>query len=333
MKRVPLTTIITAAFLVAVLIIFMVTTEVRFSEQAVRVRFGKADPAIIKEPGLYFRLPLIDEIKRYDTRIRVLDTPETELKTQDGQNLIVGCYALWRIKDVMKFQETIRKGIFEAEEFIRNRVTEARATVIGRHSMSDLFGLDAATVETSREKINQEMRDAAAPGLLSNYGIELVSVGIRRNAVPEETTQSIQQAMSAERNALATRYQSEGKSAAETIKSQAEADRKRILAFADRRAQEIQSAGALSEARILKKIESQDEQLFMWLRYLDALEAALKQKSTIFLDSTNTLFKYFDSPLAPASAPTMGEIPGGPPGSDKLSGPSNPAAAGAPGNP
>lgn len=309
MKRVPITTIVTAAFLVAVLITFMVTTQVRFSEEAVRVRFGKADPAVIKDPGLYFRLPLIDEIKRFDTRIRVLDTPETELKTLDGQNLIVGCFALWRIADVMKFQETIRSGVFEAEEKIRTRINEARATVLGRHSMGELFGLDAATVEANREKINGEMRDAAAPGLMQSYGIELVSVAIRRNAVPEETTQSIQAAMSAERSALATRFQAEGKSAAETIKGQAETDGKRILAFAERRAEEIKSAGARSEARILKMIESQDEQLFMWLRYLDALEAALKQKSTIFLDSTNTLFKYFDSPLTPATPPTTGEIP------------------------
>lgn len=309
MKRVPLTTIVTAAFLVAVLIAFMVTTQVRFSEQAVRVRFGRADAKLITDPGLYFRIPLVDEIKRYDTRIRLLDTAETELKTLDGQNLIVGCYALWRIADVMKYQETIRKGTFEAEEQIRTRVTEARATVLGRHSIGELFGLDSAAIEANRDKINAEMRDAAAPGLLSNYGIELVSVAIRRNAVPEETTASIQQAMSAERNFLASKFQSEGKSAGETIKSQAEADRKRILAFAQRRAQEIQSAGALSEARILSKIETQDEQLFMWLRYLDALEAALKQKSTIFLDSTSTLFKYFDSPLAPVTPPTAGEMP------------------------
>ncbi|MBI5865428.1 MAG: protease modulator HflC [Planctomycetes bacterium] len=314
MKRVAFPTIIAAAALVAVLVIYMVTFQVRFNEQAVRIRFGRADSNVILEPGLQFKWPRpFEDVRIYDRRLHIIDTPETEVKTADGQNLIVGCYAVWEIKDPLLYSQRLpddnKDRYRDGEEKLRVRITEARQTVIGRHNMADLFNLDPALVAKSREAIHKEMLDAAAPGLLTDYGINLRYVAIRRNTVPEETTQAILASMSAERNALAEGYRQEGKSRADAIKSAASAGKEKIMAFARRKAERIKSEGDRAAARILEQIRTEDSDLFIWLRYLDALDAALKERSTIFLDWNTDLFKIFNAPLAAPKLPEPGHLP------------------------
>ena len=141
---------------------------------------------------------------------------------------------------------------------------------------------------------------------MAEYGIKREEVGIRRNTVPEEATQQIQAAMRAERAALAARYSEEGRSTAETIKSRARAAREQILQFAERRAKEIESAGVRASERIFAQIQSGDTDFFIWLRQLEALQAALKTKTTIFLDSSHDLAKPMAEPYAPGKSSAGG---------------------------
>lgn len=297
MKRIPVAAMTTGAGLALVLILYWVSYQVRFSEVGVRIKFGKAEQPI-ETPGFGWKLPWpIESVKTYDKRLRVLDTPETELKTQDGQILIVGLFSLWRIDNPMTFHVRL-PAESEAEDKIRARLNEARNTVIGRHTMSELFNLDGDLVTAARDKIEREIAEAAAPGLLADYGVKLAEVRIRRNTVPEEATQQIQAAMSAERAAQAARFTEEGRSTAETIKSRAKAARDQIMAFAERRAKEIEAAGVRASQPIYAQIQGEDAEFFIWLRQLEALEAALKTKTTIFLDSAHDLAEPFIKPLA-----------------------------------
>lgn len=297
MSRIPVPTLVTAVFLVLVLVIYSVTFQVRFSEAAVKVRLGQASAAsVIREPGLYWKLPPpIEFVRKYDTRMRVLETPETEVKTQDGQNIIVGCFAMWRVADPYLF--SIRVPVErEAEEKLRTRVNETRATVIGHKRMSDFVNLDRERVNASYTQIEKEMLDAAAPGIRNDYGIELLRVGVRRISLPQEATQTVLESMKQEREKLAARYREEGKSLAAAITASAESARKQILSFAERKAQEIESAGVKASERIFEQIGTEDKDFFIWLRYLEALEASLKQKTTLFLDSQTDIFQYFVKP-------------------------------------
>ncbi len=315
MSRIPLPTVVTAAFLVLVLVLYSVTFQVRFSEAAVRVRFGQASAeSVIREPGLYWRLPPpIEFIRKYDTRLRTIETPETEIKTADGQNIIVGCFAVWRVSDPYLF--SIRVPVErEAEEKLRARINEVRATVVGRHGMSDFVNLDRELVAASYDRIEREMLEQAAPSMLTDYGVELARVGLRRISLPEEATQTVLESMKQERERLATTYREEGKSLAATITANADASRAKILAFAERKAQEIEAAGVKASERIFEQIRPEDSDFFIWLRYLEALEGSLKQKTTIFLDANTDIFRYFASPPpaemvrpAPAGAET-GEV-------------------------
>ncbi len=295
MKRVPIPTLIVAAALVVILIVYSIMYEVRFSEAVVKVRFG--DPqAVIKDAGLKFKWPRpIETVRHYDTRLRVLDTPETEIKTNDGQNVIVGCFAIWRIEDPLEFYKRVSTER-EAEKGLRDRINNSRAEVIGQHNWSEFVNLDGELIDRSYARIEQEMLDGAGPGIRKDYGVALERVGIYRISLPEEATAKVQDSMRKERERMAAQFREEGESKKQAIVARAESQSKQILAFAESKAAEIEAAGVKASRRIFEQIEEEDAGFFLWLRWMEALEAMFKQRTTIFLDSNHEIFQYFSRP-------------------------------------
>ena len=313
MKKVPIPSLIVAVIVVAALVTYAVTFQVRFSEVAVRVLLGDADEgSVIREPGLKAKWPWpIETVVKYDKRFKVLDTPESEIKTADGKNVIVGCFAIWRIAQPLEFKiavETERK----AEELLRARINETRSAIMGKHDMSEFVSLDAEQLESSHEGIEREMLALAGPAILDEWGIEVARIGVRRISLPEEVSQKVFESMIQEREALAARYREEGAALAESIKAEAESAKNQILAFAQSKAQEIESKGTRAATRILAQINEEDTPFFIWLRRLDALKAVLQERTTIFFDSETELFKDFVRPPAelpmelPPEAPDQG---------------------------
>ena len=354
MRRLSIPTVFTAVLVVVVLLVKLSTFMVRFSEVAVKVRMGHV-AAIITDPGLYWRWPWpIESIKTYDTRLQTLDTLESEIKTRDGKNVIVGNYAIWRIAEPRTFYVCIG-NVREAEDKLRARINQRRAAVIGNEALSAFVNLNQEAVDSNYNRIEQQLlsgQQAEGEGagrslkdaVLADFGIELVKVDLRRISLPEETTQSVFAQMIAERMSEAARFREEGKSRAQTITAQAEADRNQIIAFAERKAQEIQSTGIQAATGILKQISAEDAEFFEWLCWLDALRESLRQKSTIFIDSRSTLFEYFKAPVSPSetgpssvpgSGPRSMPVPG--PGFDPLAprgaNPPQPVEGAARGNP
>lgn len=310
MKKVPIPSLIVALIVVAALVTYAVTFQVRFSQVAVRVLLGNADEgSVIREPGLKAKWPWpIETVVKYDRRFRVLDTPESEIKTADGKNVIVGCFAVWRIAQPLEFKiavETERK----AEELLRARINETRSSIIGKHDMSEFVSLDAEQLESSHEEIERQMLALAGPAILNEWGIEVVRIGVRRISLPEEVSQKVFESMIQEREAQAARYREEGAALAETIKAEAESAKNQILAFAQSKAQEIESKGTRAATRTLAQISEEDAPFFIWLRRLDALKAVLQERTTIFFDSEIELFKDFVQPPAELPAELPIELP------------------------
>jgi membrane protease subunit HflC len=304
MSKVSIPTLLIALLVVLILLAYMCTFQVAFHEVAVKTRFSQANEgSIIREPGLRFKWPWpIEAVETYDIRLRTLDIPETEIKTSDGKNLIVGSYAVWTIEDPLRFYTGVR-SVLEAEKQMRQRISGAQAAVVGQSSLADFVNLDSQQVEASYDRILGQMRASAAPGLRAQYGVDLKRLGVRRISLPKEATQQVFASMIQERNKLAARYKQEGRSKADGIKARAEASSKQILAFAERRAQEIRSAGVQASSRILGQIPAADRSFFEWLRWLDATRAALQQKTTIFLDEKSPFFDVFVHP--PVSTTTQ----------------------------
>lgn len=297
MKRMPIPAVITAITLVLILVVYAITYQVRFSESVVKVRFGKPK-AVVSDPGLKLKWPYpIETVKAYDTRLRVLDTPETEIKTVDAQNVIVGCFAFWRVEDPLLFSISLPEER-KAEDKLRDRIRESRDTIIGQHNWSDFVNLDSELIKDSYARIEDEILRDCAPGIKDDYGVVVERVGIRRISLPEEATAAVQKAMQEERNRMANKYRQEGDSLKEAIIARAESQSKQILAFAERKATEIETAGLQASQRVFAQIAEQDAEFFIWLRWLEALEAALKTRTTIFLDKNDEIFRHFAEPPA-----------------------------------
>lgn len=295
MKRVPIPAMVTAIALILILGVYAITYQVRFSESVVKVRFGRPQ-AVVSEPGLKLKWPApIETVRHYDKRLRVLDTPETEIKTIDGQNVIVGCFAIWRITDPLLFSKRVPVER-TAEEKLRARINKSRDTVIGRHNWSDFVNLDSELTEQNWTQIEDEMLAGAAPGIAVEYGVELLRVAIWRISLPEEATESVQKSMIQERNRMAARYREEGESIKQAIIARAKSQSDQIMAFTERKAKEIEGAGVRAAQRVFEQIPEEDAEFFIWLRWLEALEAALQTKTTIFIDSGNVLFEHFVQP-------------------------------------
>lgn len=337
MRKLPLMTVVTAALLVGLFVVFMVTFQVRYNEVAVRVRLGKADEnSTVQEPGIYFRWPRpFEEVRKYDKRLRVLDTPEVEIKTRDQKNIIVGLYALWQIEDPLRYSIRLQNDRV-AEQQLRSRLNDVRASVIGRYDMSAFVGLDEAAVNKAYDEIEGALRDLAAPDIRQDYGVNLVSVGIRRLTLPEQVTNAVFQSQQAERQTIAARYRSEGESQAAAIRSRAKATADQIRQFAQTKATEIESAGNEATVRILAQVRDEDREFFIWLRSMDALKTALSQKSTIFFDSASQLTRLLMQPPAPgslrsSSPPPAASSPEAPAGGSPGAGAANPEPASAAG--
>lgn len=303
MSRISIPTLIVALLVVLILLTYMFSFQVAFHEVAIKVRLGRAtEGSVLREPGLKARWPWpIESIEKYDTRLRVLDTPETEIKTRDGKQVIIGAYAIWSIADPLQFFINARYES-EAESQMRSRIATAQAAHVGQSALSDFVNLDAAHVEQRYAELLASMRADVAPGLLTDYGIAVQEIGIRRISLPKETTQQVFESMRQERNKLATELREEGKSEAAGIVAQATQEADQVRAFAQRKAEEIRSAGTQAVTRIYAQIEQEDREFFEWLRWLDALKAALAQKTTIFLDQTSPFFEPFVHP--PVDAPS-----------------------------
>lgn len=299
MKHVSLPTLLIALLVVVILVAYWVTFEVSFHDVVIRIRLGKAGPtSVIDDPGLRFRWPLIDNIVRYDTRIQVLDTPETEIKTNDGKQVIIGAYALWKVADPLVFYRSVTT-FDEGIRDMRPRVTQALTAVVGRNALSDFVGLNPDVVDANYDRILGEVQDQLAADFMKDYGVKLEEIGIRRISLPQQTTQRIFESMQQERNKLATSLREQGKAEAAAIVARAQSEARQIREFARRRAQEIKSTGYQAAKEILAQIEQGDREFFEWLRWLDALQAALSQQTTIFIDQNWPLFGPFVNPPVP----------------------------------
>jgi membrane protease subunit HflC len=304
-RKIPIVTVLTAGVLVTALLIYAFRFQVRFNEVAVKVRLGRADAtSIVQEPGVYFRWPWpIERVETFDRRLQVTDVPESETKTLDGKNLIVGLYAVWRIQDPLQFY--VRVGsIREAEEKMRARLNQARAAAVGQAALATFVSLDREQVDSQFEKLEQQMLAEAGPGLTADFGVTLERVGIRRISLPEQVTQEVFNSMRVQRDRIAQAYKEEGASRRKAIEARADSAVASILAFAESKAKQIEAEGQRAAARILGGVAPEYQDFFIWLRRIEALKAALAQRSTIFLDSGSDLMRDFVTPPgAPAAAP------------------------------
>ncbi len=284
---------LTIIFLIA-LLSFTVTYSVRFTEAAVVTTFGKAGDAPIDKPGLRFKWPYpIQTVTKYDTRMRILESRAEAQQTSDDRQIIVESFLMWRVSDPLKFFQRFSNAgsrpedHYEAAERTLKSLLAGAMAETGKYALSDLFSPvpGSSKLPVLEKQILATLKQPDETGKsLSDYGIEATSVGIHRVRLAEQTTQAVNDRIAANRDRLAKEIESAGDAEAEAIKAKAEADRQRILAFADRRAQLIRAEGDIAAAEFVGQMNTHPD-LAVFLKNLDFMSKAFSDRTTVILST------------------------------------------------
>lgn len=281
------------AAVVLVVVLYMTTDTVRFTETAVVTTFGRADASDVREePGLVFTIPWAQRVTKYDKRARFLETrPETQ-QTKDQRQVVGTVYLTWRVGDALKFYQRFSSAgdrpeehYRQAEQVLRGYLRSAALSEFGRFRLTELLTpVPGASklAELEAGMLARLKNSAAGETSLADYGIEPLAVGFSSMTFPQETTKEVFKAMSSNRTTIANEAKSQGESRAATIRSEAEADAKRILAFADTLAQSIRGQGDIEAAQYVAQMKD-DPELAIFLQNIKFLRDTVGRQFTLVL--------------------------------------------------
>ncbi|RMG18582.1 MAG: hypothetical protein D6731_01735 [Planctomycetota bacterium] len=301
--------LLVAGLLAAVLCLQMVVFTVQDTQTAVVLTFGKPT-AEQQEAGLGFKWPWpIQEVKPFDARLRVLSSPLEEMITKDGRAVLVGSFALWRVRSAKTFLETFKgeteaETVADAERFLVRRLRNHQTAVVSSYPFAALVSAERADLkyeEVERRILAGLAADAASAG------VEVRTVGIRRLTLPKSATEAVFERMRADRKLLATKIRREGQEKADAIRRRAEEERARLLLEAERDARDL-LAEADRKAGPAYRAMAADPELAVFLKKLEALEKLLtprpgKPGPTLVLDTDQPPF---DLLRGPARSPGAG---------------------------
>jgi len=251
-------------------------------QNAIVVQLGKP-VRNITEPGLYVKVPFIQEVTYFDKRLLDYDSEPQDVITQDKKTLLLDNYAKWRIVDPLKVYQnfqTQRGALQRLHDII---YSELRVE-LGRHDLLEIVATDRADI---MKIVTQRSNEKA-----SAYGIEIQDVRIKRADLPEQNEKAVFARMQAERERQAKQYRAEGAEEAQKIRSEAEKDREIILAEAYRESEELRGAGDAKAFKVYADAYRQDPHFFEFTRSMEAYKKTFKDKSTLVVSPDSEFFRY-----------------------------------------
>lgn len=280
----PIVMIATGALAIAAVIVSSSLFVVNQAEQALVLRLG-AHRATIKQPGLHMKVPLIEEVVRYDQRLLSLEPPAEEIILGDQKRIVVDTYTRYRIADPLKFYQTLRN-----ETNARNQLTQVVSSAL-RQALGQVMLPSLLSDERTRimAAIQAEVSERGA-----SYGIAVADVRIRRADLPEETSQSIYDRMKSERERQAKELRAQGYEWGQQIRARADRERTVILAEATRQANGLRAQGDTESSRIYNEAYGRDPKFYDFYRSLEAYRTTLTDGSTtMVLSPDSEFFRHF----------------------------------------
>jgi membrane protease subunit HflC len=286
MKNIAIPILVAVIFVV--MVVYLVTFQVRETESAFVTRLGKPVRELTK-PGLYVKWPApIEQVNKFDSRLRVLAAGQlSETTTKGAVPIILTTYVVWRVAEPLKFRNAY-KTIANAERQLSSQISDTQNRIVGQHTFSDFVNSNPALVKF--ELIQADMLTDLKTSTLKDFGIEVKALGIRQLKVNEEVTKNVFERMKAERQRRTQATISEGEAEAMKIRTDANKQKEVLLAAAEGRAKIIRGQGDAEAARYYEKLQ-EDPQLAMFLRDLEALQTTLKERSTIVIPADTPPFR------------------------------------------
>jgi membrane protease subunit HflC len=254
-------------------------------EVAVLLQFGAVKRSDFA-PGIHFKVPLVQTVRKYDRRILTLSTDPERFLTSENKYLLVDFFVKWRIKNVARFYTASSGDELTASQRLSPIVRQALAKEINARKLQEV-------VSVERGNVMQQLQATANTGA-AELGIEIVDVRVKRIDLPEEVRGSVFDRMRSQRKQVANQLRSEGTELAETIRAGADRQRRVILAEAQRDSQMLRGEGDAQAAEIYAKAYTSDAEFYAFHRSLEAYREAFRNKDGVLvLDPKSEFFKYF----------------------------------------
>ncbi len=271
---------------VALIVLTMSLFTVDQREYALVFRLGEL-VAVKKEPGLYFKVPLVDDLKYFEKRIVTLDWEQpAEIVTSENKTMTVDSFVKWRIIDPAKYYVSVKEGgEAAAEDRLSQVVNAGLRDEFGKRTVRDVIaGERGAIMRNMKIRADKEARQ---------IGIQVVDVRLKRVDYSEDISKSVYDRMIAERKRIANQLRSEGAAASEKIRADADKQREVIIAEAFRDAQKMKGEGDAKAAEIYSNAYGKNPEFYAFYRSQEAYKNSFKSKSDVMvLDPSSDFFKY-----------------------------------------
>ena len=279
----------TISILVIIIAVFFVLNASYFYVdqrlQAIVLQFGEPI-RVVKDPGLQFKIPLVQNVEYFDKRLLLFDNPVEEIISADKKRLIVDSFARYKIEDPLRYFQTIR-----FESTLTNRlgsiINDSLRQVLGRVPLNSV-------ISEKRSVLLEEVA-VLVSAAAKDFGLQIEDVRIRRADLPTANSDAIFRRMQTERQQEAAQYRAEGEEQSRILKAQAEKEKTILLADAERTSDILRGEGDGEKNKILGEAFSKDPEFFSFYRSMQAyINAISAEDTTMILSPDSTFFEYFD---------------------------------------
>lgn len=274
---------------VALLVLSMSVYTVDQRKAAIKFQLGEV-VSMQTDPGLYFMVPILQNVRLYDTRIQTLDTKDAErFLTSENKNVLVDSFVKWRVIDVRQYYVSVRGDPLAAEARIMQTVNDALRAEFAKRTVHDVVsGERDKIMETVADKVDKDVK---------GIGVEVVDVRLKRVDLVPEISSDVYRRMESERKRVANELRSTGSAEGEKIKADADRQKQVIVAEAYRDAQRIKGEGDAQATRIYAEAYGRNPEFYSFYRSLEAYRSSLRNKSDVMvLEPNSDFFKYMKNP-------------------------------------
>jgi len=280
-----------ALVIAAVVVLIIASMSIFVVDQrqnAIVFRLGEVI-SVKTEPGFYFKLPLLENVRTFDVRILTIDTPEPErFLTSEKKNVLVDLFIKWRIIDVRQFYVSVQGNEAVAQNRLLQTINDGLRAEFGNRTVHEV-------VSGERDQIMDLMRKKANEDAIK-IGVEVYDVRLKRVDLPQEVSESVYRRMEAERKRVANELRSTGAAESEKIRANADRQREVIVAEAYREAEKIKGEGDAKATEIYARAYEANPEFYAFYRSLQAYRSSFKDKNDLLvLDPSSEFFRYLKS--------------------------------------
>jgi modulator of FtsH protease HflC len=254
------------------------------TQQALVLQFGEPR-RVITEPGLHFKIPFIQNVSYYDSRVLELDPQGQDMALVDQRRINVDSFARYRIVDPLKFYQTVATDTAFRDRF-GNILNGGVRDALGQADLTDVLGGRRQEVMT---QITEAVRRRAP-----EFGVEVIEVRIGKTELTTDTTQATYNRMRSDRMAEAADFRGRGEEQKSRIEAEANRERTVLIAEAEKQRQTLIGEGEALSRKILNDAQGRDAEFYAFFRAMEAYRSALGEGTTMVLSPDSEFFRYFD---------------------------------------